>query len=140
LKVSTSLLGSAGTWNKPARNAPVLAVELDHRAAGEAGQIGREVISRRGPQRPIGEIGARIVRIGISVEDIADREAASGDGDAVDVALAAELIGGVLDGFLLAAEPEGLAEEVTLRAEPGVGRAALLGLAIGKSGQPQRAI
>ena len=80
------------------------------------------------------------MRIGIGVEDIADGEAADGERDAVDVALAGELVGGVLDVFLLAAETEGLAEEVTLRAEFRIGRAGLLRFAIGESGEPERAV
>ena len=55
---------------------PVLAVELDHRAAGEARQVRGKIVGGGFPQRRIQEIRARIVRIGIGIENVANRNPA----------------------------------------------------------------
>ena len=80
------------------------------------------------------------MRVGVAVEEVADREAADDQRDAVDVALARQLIGGVGDVFLFAAETEGLLEIIALRAEFRERRAGLLRLAVGKAGKAQRAV
>ena len=76
------------------------------------------------------------MRIGIGVENVADGNAADRHRDAVDVALAGQLMGGILDVLLLAAETECLAQEVTLRPKSGEQCPGLLRLAIGEAGEP----
>jgi hypothetical protein len=80
------------------------------------------------------------VRIGVVVEVVADGEAADNEGDAIDVALAGQLVQGVGDLLLLAAEPEGLFEEIALCAKPRKWGAGLLRFPVGKTGQSQRAV
>ena len=119
---------------------PILAVEFDDAAAGIARQVGGEVVGGRRPHRPVHEIGARILGVGIAVEEIADREAADDQRDAVDVALARQLVGGVSDVFLFAAESEGLLEIIALRPEFRECRARLLRFAIGETRKAQRSV
>ena len=119
---------------------PILPVQLDHGAAGIAGQVGGEVVGRRTPHRPVHEVGARVVRIGIVVEEVAHRKAADNDGHAIDVAFAGKLVRAVGDIFLFAAETEGLLEEVALRADSRKRRARLLRLAVRKAGDAERAV
>src|SRR5262249_34765120 len=66
--------------------------------------------------------------------------AADGQCDPVDITLATELIGAVLDILLLAPEAEGLPEEIALSAKPRIGRTALLRLAVGEAGQSQSGV
>src|SRR6185437_12120220 len=123
-----------------APHGPIPLVQLDHGAAGEARVVGGEVVGSRLPHRPVHEIGARIVGIGVVVEEVADRKAAHDERDAVDVTLACELVGTIGDILLLTAEPKGLLEVVALRPDPRERRAGLLGFAIRKSGNPKRAV
>src|SRR6201999_2209403 len=97
------------------------------------------IIRSRRPYRPVHEIGARIVRIAVVVEEIADGKAADDERDPVDVTLARELIGSVLNLFLLATETESLFQIIALGAISRLGGARLLRLAVGKAGDAQRA-
>ena len=109
---------------------PGFAIEFEHAAAGEAGQIGGEVVSSGGPDRPVHEIRARIVCVSIGVKKIADRKSSNCQGDAVNVALAGNLVRAVFDRFLLAAQTKSLAEKITLRADAGKFGSGFLGFAI----------
>jgi len=80
------------------------------------------------------------VRIGIVVEKVSDREAADHEGDAINIALALELIGAVRDIFLFASEPERLLDVVALRANFRERGACLLRLPVGESADAQRAV
>ena len=77
------------------------------------------------------------MRPSVVVEDISDGDAPCRHRDAIDVALAGQLILSILDSFLLAAETKSLAEEIALRAEFGKVVTGLLRLAIGKARQPE---
>ena len=98
---------------------PILAVEFDHGAAGKPGQVGREIVGADDHIAQFMKSSARILRIGVAVEEIADGESADGYRDAVDVALARQLIGRVGHFFLFAAETKGLPEEIALCAKLG---------------------
>ena len=80
------------------------------------------------------------MRIGVVIEEVADREAADNKRDAIDVALTCELVRTVGDVFLLAAEPEGLLEVVALRTDLRERCAGLLRFAIGETGKAERAV
>jgi hypothetical protein len=79
------------------------------------------------------------VRLTVGIENVADRDSADRQRDAIDVTLPSQLIGAVLDDFLLAAETECLPEEVTLRTNFRESCARLLCFAIGESGKPESA-
>ena len=78
------------------------------------------------------------MRIGIGVENVADRDVADGQRDAVDVTFAGNLVDAALDGFLLAAETEGRRKKYRCGRNCGTG-ARLLRLAIGEAGEPEGA-
>ena len=78
------------------------------------------------------------MRIGVVVEEVADCEATDDQGEAVDVALARELVRTVGDVFLLAAEAEGLLQVIALRTDLGEGRAGFLRFAVREAANPKR--
>ena len=80
------------------------------------------------------------MRVGIVVEEIADRKTPYDQRHAIDVALSRQLVGPVGDVFLLAAEPERLFQVVALRPDLRIFGAGLLRLAVWKAGQSNRAV
>src|SRR5260370_28172008 len=80
------------------------------------------------------------MRVSIVVEEIADRKTPDDQGDAIDVALARQLVGPVGDVFLFAAETEGLFEVIALRPDFWIFGAGLLRLAVRKAGEAERAV
>src|SRR5215207_7507277 len=121
----------------PGAQRPVLPVEFDHGSAGEARQVRWKIVGSGGPERPVVEGGAWVVRVGVVVEDVADGELADRERDPVDVARAGHLVRPVLDLLLLSAESDGLAEEVPLRSVEGINRAGLLRLAVDVAAETQ---
>src|SRR5262249_5060489 len=99
----------------------------------------RKVVCNGLPKRPVLKIYAGVMRVSVVVKDIADGDAPDRHRDAIDVTLAGELIGSVLDGLLLATETKGLTEKVALRAKLWEVTACLLRFAIGETSKTQRA-
>src|SRR5215207_4941408 len=122
----------------PGAQRPVLPVEFDRASTGEARQVRRKIVGPGGPERPVVEGGAWVVRVGVVVEDVADGEFAGCKRDPVDVARAGHLVRPVLDLLLLSAESDGLAEEVPLRSVEGINRTRFLRFAVHIAAEPER--
>src|SRR6202022_2206842 len=78
--------------------------------------------------------------VGVAVEKVANGKSPDRQCHAVDVAFSSELKRAVRHLFLLAAEAEGLADEIALRAELRKIRTALLRFTIRKASQPERRV
>ena len=76
--------------------------------------------------------------ISVGVENVADRELADGQHEAIRRLRAAELIDVVFQLLGRAAEPDGLPDEGAVHPGVGVGVAKFVGFAAGKSGQTER--
>src|SRR5690348_568839 len=81
-RLEVAVIGDLGLEEPAAAERPVLLVQLDRDAVGEALLIGGIVPGAGLPQAPIEEGGARVMRILVVVEDIGDGEFSGGHGDA----------------------------------------------------------
>ena len=125
-------VGQGGLQEVAEPHRPARPVHFDRHAPGVADAVGGIVEGAGRPDRPVEEVEARVVRVGVVVEDVLDGIAAGLDRDARYVALAGELKVVALDLLALAALPDGLAQEQARRRVARVGEVALR-LAVGKA-------
>ena len=117
---------------------PALLVQLGGRAIGQAELVGR-IVERAGrPDRPVHEVLARVLGVGVAVEHVEHGEFADLQGEPRHVLLAGELQLAGAELLLLAAEAEGLAQEKPRGVVVRIGKVRLLRLAIGEAAKPDR--
>src|SRR6185312_14734194 len=88
---------------------------------------------------PVEKSGARIGCVGVAIEEIVHGKLSDRDGEPRDVLLAGDLVGTILDRFLLAAETECLAQEYASDIAARHRKVRLLRFAIGKPCEAKRA-
>ena len=135
LRVEIVRVGHRAHQEVTAAQCPLLLVELGGDAVGEPEPVGGIIEGAGRPDRPVHEILAGVLGVGIAVKDIAHRELAGLQRQPVDVDLARELLLSAGKLLLLAAESEGLAHEQPRGVVVRVGEVRLLRLAAGKSGE-----
>ena len=102
-RVEIFAIGNIGYQEIAGANRPVLLVQIEHRPVGIPLLIGG-IIERAGiNQRPIHETNASIVRVGVVVEDVADRKLAERECQPGNIFLPGHLVRTVRDILLLAA-------------------------------------
>ena len=102
-RVEIFAIGNIGHRESAGANRPVLLVQIEHRPVSIPLLIGG-IIERAGiNQRPIHETDASIVRVGVVVEDVADRKLAERRCRPGNIFLPGHLVGTVRDILLLAA-------------------------------------
>ena len=112
---------------------PLFLVELGGGAVGQADLVGGIVECAGRPHRPVHEILAGVLGVGVAVENIDDGEFAGLQRQPRDVHLAGELGRPAGQFFLLAAEAEGLAHEQPRGVVMRVGEVGFLRLAARKA-------
>ena len=111
----------------------MLLVELGGDTVGQPDLVGR-IVERAGrPHRPVHEILAGILGVGVAVEHVGHGELAGLQRQPVDVDLAGELAWTAGQLFLLAAEAEGLAQKQARRVVMRIGEVGFLRFAAGKA-------
>ena len=113
---------------------PLLLIKFGSGAVGQPDLVGRVVERARRPHRPVHEILAGVLGIGVAVEDIGDGEFAGLDRQPRDIGLAGELTRSAGQLFLLAAEAKGLTQEQPRRVVVRIGEVGFLRFAARKAG------
>src|SRR5580704_71125 len=138
MRVELDIVGHGRQIEYAAAHRPVALVPLGGGAVSKTPGIGG-VVERAGvDQRPIHEIAARIVGVFVGVENVGDAEFTDGEHQAVRRLRAAELVGRSIHLFRIAAEIDGLADEILGNSRIGHRGADLVGLAARESGDAQR--
>ena len=114
---------------------PLLLVQFSGRAIGQADLVGGIVEGARRPHRPVHEVLARVLGVGVAVEHVDARRTCRPARQPRDVDLARELQRSAGEFFLLAAEAKGLAQEQPRGVVVRVGEVGLLRLAIGEAAE-----
>ena len=117
---------------------PPILIPLDRAAISIAPGIRRIIVSAGIDDRPVEEIGARIMRIAVGVENIGRRELAGGDDEIVRLPRAGDLVRAVFDFLLRPAQADGKAAESALGLVIRLAPADLVRLAAREAGDTER--
>ncbi len=137
--VQVELVGLLGFRDERAAHRPFGVVPLDHRAPRVAARVRGVVPGAGAHQRPIEELRARVVRVGVGVEVVDEREFSRDDGQAPRRGGPGRLVRPVVDLFSLAAEAEHLADEQARGRHDGRRVADPVDLPVRLAGDAQRA-
>ena len=112
VRVEVEVVGDLGFHERTDAEGPAGIDPFGDGAVGVAARVGRVVPGAGVHQRPVHELGSRVVRVGVVVEKVGGGDLAEGEDETTFVPGAGDLVLVVVDGVLAAAEADGLAEEV----------------------------
>src|SRR5262249_38503899 len=139
VRIERGAVGNLRLLEDPVTQGPVFVVELDADAVGVAADIGRVVPGSVVHDGPGQELRARIVTVPIIVHQVAGGEFSQAEDNAVDSALAGDLVGTVLDLLQFVAQGECLPQVESGKVRSRIRHSDAGDLAIGKAGNAGRA-
>ena len=138
MRVELDVVGHHRQIEYAAAHGPVALIPLGGGAVSKTPGVGGVVQGAGVDQRPIHKVAARIVGVFVGVENVGDGELADGEHQPVRRLRAAELVGRAIHLLRVAAEIDGLADEVARDARVRHRGADLVCLAARESGDAER--